>query len=341
MSQQNQSSNQIFIGYRVQLIGISVLVIALIFIASYAAFYFYTLQVARDAIQTDMSQTLLSAITGVDAESFAEFSVEGTDGDLAEAYQQHLDWLETVQQLENRAVVYTYIVGDSEATLETFFIGDGYQYLENEEQAQYAAGYLEQYEPDVEDPASFIFYGGLSELNINMEGYSDDWGQWVSAYAPIRNSEGSIVGAMGIDFQASYVREVTQPILTAAIYAVIATLVASVIVFALLSYRMTRRIKIVTESAGQIGEGNYDQDMSQLQSGWFSDEITVLARVFEIMTEKVAHREARLKQEVADLKITIDQQKRDEEVGDIVESEFFQSLKARVATLREQREEAK
>ena len=56
-----------------------------------------------------------------------------------------------------------------------------------------------------------------------------------------------------------------------------------------------------------------------------------------MMTAKVAQREAKLKQQVVDLKITIDQRKRDEDVGDIVESEFFQNLKTRVAGLRARR----
>ncbi len=44
------------------------------------------------------------------------------------------------------------------------------------------------------------------------------------------------------------------------------------------------------------------------------------------MIGKVAKREEKLKQQVADLQIQIDHSKRDEQVKEIVDNDFFQSL---------------
>ena len=55
------------------------------------------------------------------------------------------------------------------------------------------------------------------EFTKNEDGkfdtYSDERGQWVSAYAPVVGSAGEVVGAIGIDFEADYVQEVRQRIL--------------------------------------------------------------------------------------------------------------------------------
>jgi hypothetical protein len=51
----------------------------------------------------------------------------------------------------------------------------------------------------------------------------------------------------------------------------------------------------------------------------------------------VRQREENLKQQVAQLKIEIDESKRDNEVNQITESEFFQDLRAKVIELRQRR----
>jgi hypothetical protein len=56
------------------------------------------------------------------------------------------------------------------------------------------------------------------------------------------------------------------------------------------------------------------------------------------MIEKVARREEKLKQQVADLQIQIDHSKRDEQVKEIVENDFFQSLQSKAYEMRSRRQ---
>jgi hypothetical protein len=55
------------------------------------------------------------------------------------------------------------------------------------------------------------------------------------------------------------------------------------------------------------------------------------------MVEKVAEREQSLKQKVASLQIIIDERKRDEQVGELTDSDFFQDLKQKADDLRQRR----
>jgi HAMP domain-containing protein len=64
------------------------------------------------------------------------------------------------------------------------------------------------------------------------------------------------------------------------------------------------------------------------------DEIGQLARVFDRMAQQVYSREQKLKQQVRELRIEIDETKCKKQVEEIVESDFFQDLTAKAQALR-------
>ncbi len=105
-----------------------------------------------------------------------------------------------------------------------------------------------------------------------------------------------------------------------------------VIVF--LVSRLMRPIAILTRIAERIGEGDYDQDLAPLSNKRFPDEISTLAEVFAIMIGKVSQRETKLKQEVAQLKIEVDEVDRKKQVEKITESEYFQELQEKAREMR-------
>jgi len=164
--------------------------------------------------------------------------------------------------------------------------------------------------------------------------YDDEWGTWISAYAPIRDENGESVGAMGIDFRSLDVRRVTgeiqQQVLLVFGVAYVVLLVAA---FAMAS-AFTGPISSLASSAERIGEGDYDQDIADMSVGMGRDELTVLADVFEIMIDKVHKREQNLRRQVEELRIQIDEKKRGEQVAEIVETEFFRDLRDKARTMR-------
>jgi HAMP domain-containing protein len=168
----------------------------------------------------------------------------------------------------------------------------------------------------------------------DQAGYHDEWGDWISAYAPIEDENGESVGAMGIDFRAEYVRQVTgeiqQQVLLVFGVAYVVLLVAA---FAMAS-AFTGPISSLASSAERIGEGDYDQDIADMSVGAGRDELTVLADVFEIMIDKVHKREQNLRRQVEELRIQIDEKKRGEQVAEIVETEFFRDLRDKAQVMR-------
>jgi methyl-accepting chemotaxis protein len=160
---------------------------------------------------------------------------------------------------------------------------------------------------------------------------------WVSGYAPIHNSAGEIVAGLGIDYQAQYIIDVETSIRNLAVPAFLITYLVLFVLVYVTSRVLSRPIVRLTGIAESIGEGNYDQDFSRVTGSRFPDEIDTLASVFQIMIGKVAKREEKLKQQVADLQIQIDHSQRDEQVKEIVENDFFQSLQSKAFELRSRR----
>jgi methyl-accepting chemotaxis protein len=233
-----------------------------------------------------------------------------------------------VNSVEPRAInTYTYVKGDEMD--EVLWVGDNYR----QSQPDNSTKFLESY---IRTPESFILEGFESET-ISMDGYHDDWGYHVSAYGPITDSNGIVVGAVGIDFLANYVEEVQAGIRQTMTWAlVIAVIVLFGLVFGMARY-LTLPIVRLTRAAQGVGEGNYDQDFSAMTQDRFPDEIDVLASNFAAMVDKVYKREQKLRQQVEELKIEIDEAKRSSQVSEIVDTDFFRDLQAKATRMRSRR----
>ncbi len=312
------------------------LVFSLVFSMAFLWFDRFTTQSALEQIRADMTNTLHAAIASVDGDEFAalvsQAEVDPASGVPSEdpRYQKHQAWLDTVHQIEPRANPYTYV--KSPEGRDVLWVGDIFRITRPEDGTQF----LESYTPQ----ADFILEG-LSREVSRMAIYTDDWGTWVSAYGPILDSSGRAVGALGIDFSADYVGQVKQQIRNSVLRAFLVTYGVLFLVIFVLSRVLTRPIVKLTRMASCVANGWYDQDFSGLvpSFGFLRDEITSLAETFIIMVDKVREREESLKQQVAELKIEIDEAKRQQQVGEIVDTDFFQELQGKARTIRRRRQQ--
>jgi methyl-accepting chemotaxis protein len=110
----------------------------------------------------------------------------------------------------------------------------------------------------------------------------------------------------------------------------------------LLSVVIARTISLpvlrLTEASREMATGSLNVAvLNSLFERRVGDEITELAIVFKQMAEQVQLREKRLKDEIQQLNIRIDDQKASHQVSEITETEYFQNLVDRAAQLRQQR----
>ena len=265
------------------------------------------------------------------AQKFGEATQTGFSED--ERYQRLMDDLQTIHNIEPRAWPYIFIKAEGEQRL------------------TYIADLWARYDPSKVAP--FLFtrssrrsYNGLTELTIRLDDndqftpYTDDFGSWVSAYQPIKDEQGNIVGAVGVDFEADYVYEVQGAIRDRVFAAFVITYLGLFILVFWVSRTLTRPISTLTLAAKGIGEGNYNQDFSEVKpSGRISDEIGALADVFAIMVGKVYQREQTLRKQVEALKIEIDDTKRKAQVSEIADTDFFRDLQKKAREMRQRIDE--
>lgn len=98
-------------------------------------------------------------------------------------------------------------------------------------------------------------------------------------------------------------------------------------------YTYMQQFARVTSAASAIEAGIYEPE-SLDEVAQRTDALGQLARVFQHMAREVHGRELRLKQQVEELRIEIDEVKRSRQVSEITETDYFKTLLTRAGQLR-------
>jgi HAMP domain-containing protein len=327
---------------------------------------------AERQIQEDLTQTMDGIAAQVDVDMLLDLAATGqpnADGFSDDPrFVALLDFLDSVHTSEPDAWPYLYIRGDKENNIfavvdllarydpESSFVfmddytsRSGYILIGLSERTYRAVDHplvqdIKNYAASIEEQNPWLaerltaFGVWLTEKNIlplkEFGTYGDQFGRWASGYQPLTNSAGEKVAAVGVDFQADYVNSIRERVRTDVRNAFLVAYPVMFIILAIITTLFTRPLRDLTAAAERTGEGDYSVDFSGLRDQGLKDEIGVLAGVFEIMVDKVHKREQSLKQQVAQLKIEIDEVKKQSEVAEIVESDFFKDLKSRASNLR-------
>ncbi len=137
----------------------------------------------------------------------------------------------------------------------------------------------------------------LSQTIIEPDFYTDEFGSFLSAYAPIYASNGEKVGVLGVDIAANRVLEKEQRFLNRSLF----IFFASLPVITLLGYLVGRQLSIplaqMTRSAQKIAEGDLNERVIQPES---SQEAALLANSFNRMAEKLKELVNNLEAQVAE-----------------------------------------
>ncbi len=94
----------------------------------------------------------------------------------------------------------------------------------------------------------------------------------------------------------------------------------------------------IARAAAEVESGNFELTGLELVAER-DDSLGQLARVFQNMAHEVYAREERLKQQVERLQIKIDDAKKERQVAEITETEYFKTLRDKAERLRDRRAE--
>lgn len=341
MTEQNTTPRGRFLSLRLKiLLGFTVL-FTIVLSISYYWFYQYTNARVFQTITTNLENTLDGTIKGMDKEKFVRlYEGESADNPMCPPalgaeengyypednplYMEHVNWLYAAQQLEPETRIYTYIKGIEPG--EVIGIGSTGYFREPRGGFKFCERYTS---------TNTRIYDGLTERVNRWEPYTDRFGTWITTYAPIIDDSGQVIGAIGVDISAAYVREVRDGILRSGTIAFLFSFIFVLFIVYWFSNLVTSPIVGLANVAKEIGEGNYDPEWrEENKKNNFQDEIDTLTTVFKSMVAKVAQREENLRARVHQLEIMIDRSKLEKQVSEIVESDFFQDLQSKVTSMR-------
>jgi PAS domain S-box-containing protein len=270
------------------LVGFTV-VFGVVSAATYFWFYRFTTNKVLQNIQQELVDTMNAAAEGVDGDDLLQLAQQATrneDGYTDDPrYWEHVEWLATVEHIEPRAYVYTYIAGPEPNTI--LFIGSGSAL--NRDRDFQGATFKEFYQPETR------IYEGLSRQVINTEPYHDPWGYWITGYTPITNGEGEAVAGLGVDFQAQYVLDVQWAVRDRILVAFLLTYGVLVVMVYGLSGSLTSYLTRITQAAQDIGKGHYEPGRLPARSPRMADELDTLVQVLRSMVSNIRQREQFLK----------------------------------------------
>jgi len=164
-----------------------------------------------------------------------------------------------------------------------------------------------------------------------IETYYD--GRFLKVVAPITDAEGTVTSgtllAIPIERVEAALRQQLQ--LTALVAVVV--LSVGLLVSVILARRVTQPVAHLTAAAADIEAGTFE--VGRLAAiTQRPDELGQLARVFQRMVREVYAREQRLKQQVQELRIELDEARQTRQVAEIAETDYFQQLQAQAQDLR-------
>lgn len=242
--------------------------------------------------------------------------------------------LEGVMDRHERAVLISYFLNDNDQLqigLNPYSSGEGINpgdVLTHENMAAYF-GEFEDDGPYVEE----LMRLGLQEPAYEYDyfTYEDDQGGEIFfiGYEPIASRSGLIVFVYAGDLVTQI--DDFQYLL---FFSLLAGLVLLAIFLFIFTGRITASIRKLERVSESIASGEYDQTVLP-KPGLFDDEVMEMTRLIDDMAKKVYGRELKLVEQVTELKVFIDQDRRKEELEKVISSDFFQELQAKKRKMKE------
>ncbi len=170
-----------------------------------------------------------------------------------------------------------------------------------------------------------------------------------TTYAPVPFKEGSYKGVFGVLAIGANTAEFHRSATTVAAgiesqreqlqFQLGTVVVAALLLLALAGFAISRTLvhplSQLATVARQLERGEFnDKLLNLVRNRRFSDEVSVLADRFAEMGTQVVKREKQLRTEIADLHIQIDTKRRQQQVDEITETDYFRDLRSTATKMR-------
>ena len=206
-----------------------------------------------------------------------------TAADTAQAaYGETLEKVRRVRRM-NPDIAFLYIMRRGEDGTVRFVVDSD----ETEAQAQPGKIYADVV-PEMQE--------GFHQPVVDSELYEDEWGVFLSGYAPLRNGEGRYL--VGIDMRADEVRNNLRELRLTGLASLFASVLLALLFALYLSRGLTRRIGVLAKHCHELALGRMDVRIE----GRTHDEFDDLADAFNAMSGALGGTRGDLERVIAELK---------------------------------------
>jgi len=297
-----------------QVLIIFTIVSGVMLIAAYFGLYKILDNLYIDQLRMSMGNTLNGMIAEVDAEKFKALVEDGlanpkTDIRNDERYSQLERWLIAVYRLNPSIVPYAYIHGSRPG--EVLWIG----FYQRTTSIETATVFLK---PHFNRKLTEAYEKGFSGETFIMHPYTDERGTWVSAFAPIKDSQGNTVGVMAIDHDASQFSTMEQGVRNQLLVGFGIAYNVLFILFFTVSQILNRPYIKLAQAAEYIGRRDYKAGLRLLRERRpfigvirmiltfdYQDEIDILTYAFMGMVTSIQKGEETIRKANAELEARV------------------------------------
>lgn len=340
-----------FIGLQFKMLLPLMLLFAAILVVCFFALDGFIKNMIMDTFQEDIRVVSNEVGKCLDANLLVQMlddAVYNEDGEWTEAvddprYQQLVnECLQSITESSERSLAYTYFIPELGAQA---FVGVDSDSVNNPENIWVWGTLLS----DADSQDYPLYVKGMSDLIFDPDytilGEDEDSQVMIKGYAPVYGEDDEILlGDSGqpmvgvvVEMGASAMLDRLVVIKTNLLLGLVVGFVILLVIVFLITLGTTASLRRLTRATDRVGEGHYD--LLTQGRGLFADETSHLADTFNIMIEKVRGREEALKQQVHELQIIIDADKKEKQVEEVTGSEFFQDLQTRAREMRRKRGE--
>ncbi|MCH9630701.1 MAG: hypothetical protein S4CHLAM37_07050 [Chlamydiia bacterium] len=255
---------------------------------TFSLLVFISTSIALVTLYAESSRLLFAQIRG-ELLSIAVTTAASINGDEIESFQSkqsvntaaykkiddELRFIRDANRRPNLYIQYMYIIRPAEKADHFVFV------MDPEENPEKSSHYGDLF-PTMEE-----LYQNEDRPFVESKLTYDHWGRWISAFAPIYDSQGVVAATLGVDVS---IKEVQSKMYTLILYGIIAlasSLIISIIIAHLLSKLVTNSLSQLVVTVNEIGGGDL-KARSHLES---NDEFDELSSAINAMAKGLEERE--------------------------------------------------
>ncbi|WP_424767536.1 methyl-accepting chemotaxis protein [Paenibacillus sp. sgz302251] len=209
-----------------------------------------------------------NALRLIDMEAYSELNVEAGE---SEYYHKLRAELNELREMNGLKYLYTLAKTNKDGKDVYYYVVDGAP------QDAAADDFSALGDPEENAYPGMIQAFADGQTHIGELSNDPEYGAMITAYVPLINKDGQLLGIMGADFDATSIYNLMEDNRNAAIYVAIGIIAVGIVLVFLLASYLTRPLKQLTMQVAKVREG----DMTVMISINRKDEIGQLANTFQ------------------------------------------------------------